>query len=393
MSYHYGVIGAGRQGIASAYDLATYGDASCITMMDRNEKAAHSASLRVNQLVGREIAEGIKLDVREHKAVVSALKRIDAFISAVPYYYNLELSKAAVKTKSHMTDMGGNEKVVDEQLALHDEALKAGVSIVPDCGMGPGMTGSLAAYGISLMDRAEEVYIWDGGLPQNPEPPWNFQLTFHVNGLTNEYYGEATFLREGQVVKLPTFTEYELIDFSPIGQLEAFVTAGGTSSAIKTYQGKLRTYQNKTLRYPGHFEQFRAFHLLGLFEEEPVLFKGKKIIPREFFHTLLEPKIEAGLDYRDMCLIRVVVRGIKDQKPAEFTAELVDRYDEKTGFTSMQRLTGWHTAIMLEMAVQGRAEKGVHGLETAVAPVEFMDEVKRRGFKISERFSPQPDKK
>jgi len=209
----------------------------------------------------------------------------------------------------------------------------------------------------------------------------------------NEYYGEATFLREGQVVKLPTFTEYELIDFPLVGQLEAFVTAGGTSSAIKTYQGKLRTYQNKTLRYPGHFEQFRAFHLLGLFEEEPVFFKGKTIIPREFFHALLEPKIEAGPDYKDMCLIRVIVRGIKDQKPAEFTAELIDRHDEKTDFTSMQRLTGWHTAIMLEMAAQGRAKKGVHGLETAVDPVEFMEEVKRRGFKISERFSPQPGKK
>jgi len=393
MSYHYGVIGAGRQGLAAAYDLAIHGDASSVTMMDSNEKTAQSASSRINRLVGRKIAQGIKLDVRKQKTVKSALEEIDGFVSAVPYYYNLELSKAAIKTKTHMTDMGGNEKVVAEQLALNDQALKAGVSIIPDCGMGPGMTGSLAAYGIGLMDKAEDVYIWDGGLPLNPKPPWNFQLTFHINGLTNEYYGEATFLREGRVVKLPTFSEYELIDFPPIGQLEAFVTAGGTSSAIKAYQGQLRTYQNKTLRYPGHFEQFRAYKLLGLFEEEPISFRGGKIVPRDFFHALLEPKIRPIPDYKDMCLIKVIVRGIKNKKPSEFTAELIDRFDEKTGFTSMQRLTGWHTAIMLEMATRGRAKKGVHGLEAAVSSVEFIAEVKKRGFHIKESFSSLQDNK
>lgn len=387
MSHHYAVIGAGRQGLAAAYDLALYGEASCVTLMDSNEKAAQSASVRINRLVGRQIAQGRKLDVREQKAVKAALEGIDGFISAVPYYYNFELSKAAIRTKAHMADMGGNEKVVAEQLALNDEALQAGVCIIPDCGMGPGMTGSLAAYGIGLMDKAEEAFIWDGGLPLNPKPPWNFQLTFHINGLTNEYHGEATFLREGRVVKVPTFSEYELIDFPPLGQLEAFVTAGGTSSAIKTYQGQLCTYQNKTLRYPGHLEQFRAYKLLGLFEEKPISFAGGKVVPRDFFHALLEPKILPDPDYKDICLIKVVVRGMKNKKPSEFTAQLIDRFDEKTGFTSMQRLTGWHAAIMLEMATQGRSKKGVHGLEVAVSPVEFIAEVKKRGLDIKERFS------
>lgn len=390
MGIHYAVIGAGRQGTASAYDLAIQGGASLITMADRDKKTALTSAERVNRLVGQEITEGQQMDIRNQKALHDFLKKTDAFISAVPYYFNLELTKAAIKTKTHMTDMGGNEKVVAEQLELSEEAIRAGISVVPDCGMGPGMIGSLAAYGISKMDKAQDVYIWDGGLPQDPKPPWNFQLTFHVNGLTNEYDGEATFLREGRVIKLPTFSEYELVEFPPLGKLEAFVSAGGTSTAIKTYENKLRTYQNKTLRYPGHFEQFRAYKLLGLFEEEKISFQGYQVVPRDFFHALLEPKIKASPEYRDICLIRVVVQGIKDGKPQEFLAELVDKHDEKTGFTSMERVTGWHTAIMLEMAVQGRAEKGVHGLEKAVDPLEFMVEVKKRGFKITERFMPCP---
>jgi lysine 6-dehydrogenase len=391
MSIHYTIIGAGRQGTSSAYDLAIHGKASRITMVDVDKKAATSAAKRINQLVGQKIAESLQVDIRNQKALQNLLEKTDAFISAVPYYFNLELTKAAIKTKTHLTDMGGNEKVVAEQLQFNEEALKAGISVIPDCGMGPGMTGSLAAYGINQMDEAQDVFIWDGGLPLNPQPPWNFQLTFHVNGLTNEYFGEATFLREGRVIKLPTFTEYELVDFPPLGQLEAFVTSGGTSTAIKAYQDKLRTYQNKTLRYPGHFEQFLGFKTLGLYELEPVSLQGRDIVPRNFFHALLEPKIKASPDYRDICLIRVIVQGIKDGKRQKFLAEIVDKYDEKTGFTSMERVTGWHASIMLEMAVQGRAAKGVHGLEKAVDPEEFMAKVKKRGFKLTERFLPWLD--
>jgi lysine 6-dehydrogenase len=394
MSIRYAIIGAGRQGTASAYELAVHGDASVITLFDRDEKVAVSAADQINRLTESRLARGRKIDVQDRDALEEVLEDTDAFVSAVPYYYNLELTQAAIMTKTHMTDMGGNEQVVRDQLGLNEEAIKAGISVIPDCGMGPGMTGSLAAYGLSLMDEAHDVYIWDGGLPQNPYPPWNFQLTFHINGLTNEYDGEATFIREGRVIKLPTFSEYELVDFPPFGNLEAFVTSGGTSSAVMTYKGKLKTYQNKTIRYPGHFEQFRAYKLLGLFDMEPLLLEGNEIIPRDVFHLLLEPKIIASEDYKDICLIRVIVRGLKEGKPHEFIGELVDKYDKKTGFSSMQRLTGWHTAIMLEMAVQGRARKGVHGLETAVAPAEFISEVKDRGIEIKENLLPvAPDKK
>jgi lysine 6-dehydrogenase len=388
MSIQYGVIGAGRQGTAAAYELAANGRASGVTLFDLNEEAALSAAARIDRLTGRRIASGRQLDVQDKEAVETALNKVDAVVSAVPYFYNLELTRAAIKTKTHLTDLGGNEEVVAAQFGLSADASGAGITIVPDCGMGPGMTGSLAAYGVSLMDEAQDVTIWDGGLPQRPDPPWNYELTFHVNGLTNEYFGEATFLRGGRLVKVPTFSEYELLDFPPFGRLEAFVTSGGTSTALRAYADKLRTYENKTLRYPGHYEQFRAFKLLGLFELEPVSIGVHRIIPRDFFHALLEPRIKAGEGFRDVCLIRVVVRGLNDGEPHEYSADLVDRYDERTGFTSMERVTGWHAAVMLELAAWGRAHKGVHGLETAVDPAEFMTEMKKRGFSIPERFSP-----
>ncbi len=387
MDNSYVVIGSGRQGTASAYDLATQANASEVILADINERVAKSAATRVNKLSGSKICRGLKLDVQNKKALKTILKDVDGCLSAVPYYYNLAITKAAITAKANMTDLGGNAQVVAEQLKLDKEAKKAGITIIPDCGMGPGMTGSLASYGISQMDEAQDVFIWDGGLPQKPEPPWNYKLTFHINGLTNEYDGQAVYLRQGRKVKVPCFTEYELVDFPPLGKLEAFVTSGGTSTAIRVYKGKLRTYQNKTLRYPGHFEQFKAYQLLGLFQLEPIKVGRQKVVPREVFHALIEPKIKASPGFKDICLIRVLVRGKKDGRLQQLKIEVVDKYDTKTHFTAMERLTGWHAAIMLEMAVRGMSKKGVLPLEKAVDPLRFLAEAKKRGFKIKEEWT------
>ena len=117
-----------------------------------------------------------------------------------------------------MCDFGGNTAVVRSQLARDAAARRAGVSIVPDCGMGPGLNVSLATYVMSLLDQPREVLIWDGGLPQRPEPPWNYAMTFNIGGLTNEYDGHAYFLRDGKVVEVPCFDGYEVLEFdAPIG--------------------------------------------------------------------------------------------------------------------------------------------------------------------------------
>ena len=387
MGTQYAVIGAGRQGTASAYDLAVHGNATRILMIDSRGEAAKTSASRINRLTGHKIAESLKLDVQNQRELDKCLQDIDGLISAVPFRFNLRLTESAIRTQTHMTDMGGNADVVSQQMKLHSKARSSGITVIPDCGMGPGMTGSLAAYGISKMDKALDVYIWDGGLPQKPESPWNFSLTFDINGLTNEYDGLATFLRDGRVVKIPCFSEYELIDFPPLGQLEAFVTSGGSTTAVKAFKGKLRTYQNKTLRYIGHSEQFKTFQRLGLFSEEPVFIQGKKVVPRDFFHALLEPKLNPPDNYKDICLIRILIRGLKNDTPHEFTIELVDKYDKMTDFTAMERLTGFHSAIIVQMSVRGLAKRGVVPLEKAVDPDDFISEALSRGFKITENWN------
>jgi lysine 6-dehydrogenase len=294
------------------------------------------------------------------------------------------VTKLAIAKKVQMTDFGGNTAVVRQQLALDAEAAGAGVTIVPDCGMGPGLNISLGTYVMSLIEDPEEVLIWDGGLPQDPQPPWNYASTFSLGGLTNEYDGDAFFLRDGKVMRVPCFSGYEVLEFpEPIGRLEAFVTSGGLSTSPWTFQGRLKRLENKTLRYPGHAAQFKAFSDLGLLGLDPIVVGSQTIVPREVLHALLAPRICRG-QVKDVCVMRVKGVGTTKGRRAEAVVELVDRYDEKTGFTAMQRLTGWHGSIMLIAAVSNMVRRGAVSVELALPGMTIANECRRRGLSVSE---------
>jgi lysine 6-dehydrogenase len=386
MSYTYIVLGAGRQSTAAAYDLARCGDANRITLTDIDGSRAESAARRVNELVGREVAQGRMLDVRDNQAVRKALSGHDVALSGVPYFFNLALTRAAIDAGVSFCDLGGNTEIVRQQHALDAEAKRAGVRIVPDCGMGPGMGNTLGAYAMGLLDKADHVYLYDGGIPQNPLPPWNYLASFNIEGLTNEYYGGITVLRGGELVHLPCFTELETVHFSSLGDLEAFVVAGGVSTAPWTFQGKLQTYELKILRYPGTFAQLKAFSDLGLFNLDPIEVDGKPIVPRHVFHTLFEPQVHADV-VKDICIIRARAVGLKDGKKAEAVVDVIDYYDEATGFSSMQRTTGWHLSIVAAMMARGETPIGAIPLEIAVPGDAFVREAQKRGFKVSKHVS------
>ncbi len=387
MSYKYAVIGSGRQGVATAYDMVKFGDASEVLLLDVNEETALSAAKRVNSLTGRNIARGMKADASDRNELIGLLNGVNCIMSGTPYYFNLNITEVAIAIGASMIDMGGNTGVVKNQLALSDKAMEKNISIVPDCGMGPGLNISLGMHAADLLDEPHEVLIWDGGLPQRPKAPWNYESTFNMNGLTNEYYGCATFLKNGELVDVPCFDGYEVLDFpEPVGKLEAFVTSGGLSTMPWTMKGKLKRLENKTLRYPGHREWFRGFSELGLFAEEPIEVKGTKMIPRDFYHTLLEPKIRKD-HIEDICIMRVKGIGLKDGKKAESLIELTDFYNNETGFRAMERLTGWHASIVAILAAKGEVKKGAVPVELAVSGRKIIDEFAKRDIYITEKVT------
>lgn len=381
MNKHYVVLGAGLQGVAAAYDFARFGDADRIVLVDARTEVAAAAADKLNILLTKKLAAHQTVDVSDKAAVVELLRGADVCLSAVPYYYNVKLTQAAISAGCHFCDLGGNTGIVFQQHELHDPAQKAGVTIAPDCGLAPGMANILAVYGMRQLKHPRRVRIRVGGLPQTPVPPLGYSLVFSIEGLTNEYFGKADILRNGKVTRVDTFTELEELEFpEPIGKCEAFMTAGGTSTCPWTFEGILDEYDEKTIRYPGHYEKMKAIHDLGLLDLQPVEIDGSKVIPRKLFHTVAAPRLTTN-DPRDVVLLRVSVEG----DDGAVVLELIDYYDEATGFTAMQRTTGFGAAIVGIMLAKGEFGPGSIRLEQGVDPDKYVEEMQKRRFNLQIR--------
>jgi lysine 6-dehydrogenase len=387
MPYTYAVLGAGRQGTAAAYDMARWGEAGRVILADQKLEVAQCAAGRINSLLGRPVVEPAQVDVTDAPAVERVLQGVDAFLSAVPYYYNLGITRAAIRAQASMCDLGGNTDIARQQHALDGEARAAGISVVPDCGQVPGVGSALCVHAMGLLDEAVDVYMWDGGIPQQPRLPFKYLLTFHVAGLTNEYAQPAIFLRNWKITEVEPLTELETVEFPPpIGTLEAFVAGGGTSTMPWTFQGRLRTLQNLTLRYPGHLAQLRAYYDLGLWDLQPIRVGEVEVVPRDVFHALFEPKVVFPED-KDLVIVRVRALGKKDGRDAEALVELIDYGDEDTGFTAMERTTGWTAAVVAEMMARGQTPRGAGGVETFVPAGPYVQELRRHELDVTEKVT------
>jgi lysine 6-dehydrogenase len=378
------VLGAGLQGSACAYDLLQTPDVSQVRLADLHFD--HLPDF-LKPLSGPRLLP-TPLDVRDREAVLALMRESDAVMSAIPYYFNLQLAECAVEAGVHFCDLGGNTEIVFQQKALAAKAAAKGVTIVPDCGVAPGMVNILAQYGISQLDRVESVRIYVGGLPQTPEPPLNYQIVYSLEGVLDYYTTLSWVVRDAKRAQVVALSERETVSFpAPVGDLEAFHTAGGLSTMAWRYEGKIPTMEYKTLRYPGHAEIMETIRALGLLDLEPVDVKGSKVVPRDLFVSVVGPKLTKPRG-KDVLALRVTVQGTKGGKPATRQFDLIDRYDEKHGISAMMRTTGYSLSITGQM--QARREVGPPGVWTPdeCMPAEkYIAELRKRGMDVKERIN------
>ncbi|MBI2567342.1 MAG: saccharopine dehydrogenase NADP-binding domain-containing protein [Candidatus Schekmanbacteria bacterium] len=391
--FRYAVLGAGRQGLAVAYDLMCQPDTAAVVLADASEAAVEAGLARLAELRTADTESGADVsgsvvDALAAESVRALLEPVDVAVSAVPYDLNAHLARVAVAAKTSFCDLGGNTDVVLAELAMDSEARAAGVSIVPDCGLAPGFAQSLAAYALHIFEqsagqRASWIRVYCGGLPRQPRGPLGYSLSFSLKGLINEYTGDAVVLRGGEVCKIPALSEVELVS-TGIGELEAFVTSGGTSTAPMTFAGRLDSYSYKTLRYPGHVAIIRALDYLGLFDlVERELPGVGRAVPRQVFAAIAEPHLDHG---RVDDIVILKVRCGSTAAP-EVEIELIDRHDEVTGLSAMERTTGFHAAIVAEMIARGEVAAGAQKLESDVPAAAIVAAFKQRGVWLSESFS------
>jgi lysine 6-dehydrogenase len=374
------VLGSGQMGKGLAYDLVKQESVEQIIVADIDTKCAEALAKEVGD---KAVAETV--DAKNRDQLVKVFSKVDAVVSAVSYTVNVLHTEVAIETGTHLCDLGGGWTVVQKQLELHDQAKDAGVTVVPDNGLAPGMANVLAREGIDYLDRVESVKIRVGGLQQEPRPPLNYSLIFSVEGLINEYIEPCVALRDGKITLEDPLIGFEEITFpEPFGKLEAFNTSGGTSTLPHTYEGKVKELDYKTIRYPGHGHKMWCIMKLGLMDSEEIGVDGKKVVPRKVLESLLEKNLPPS--GKDVTLLRVMIEGWKGTEARNIEYEVIDYFDDATGLTSMMRTTAFPASVTAMMMADGRiTERGVLTPERCIPPDLFIEELRARGIDIKHR--------
>ncbi len=390
----YLLLGAGLQGTAIAFDLLQQApDTTSLVVVDSRADALDHLATRFDDRRLR----CVQGDVSDGAFLAPLVAAADCMISAVNYWYNVDLAQAAVAGGAHFVDLGGNNDVVAQELNLDAAARAAGVSVVPDCGLAPGLANILGYWVASQLTTCETVRLRVGGLPQQPRPPLNYQLAFSVQGLINEYLEPALVIRDGKVRTVPSLTELETIAFPPpFGELEAFQTSGGTSTLPHTLEGRVQQLDYKTIRYRGHCDQLRTLHSLGLFGNDPVMVAGAEVKPRDVLAEMLTRTLPTSGD--DVVLILVEAEGTVaaggnlPPQPIRRSVRIIDRNDVRTRLSAMMRMTGFPAAIIAQMLARGDiAAPGARPQELIVPAERMLDELKRRGVQV-ESWQSEPRK-
>jgi len=373
------VIGAGMMGSAAAYDMARSANVESVTLADMDKGRVKAAVQRIRILTGSKKILGAQVDASRPSEAAKLMRGHTGVLSAVPYFFNLGLCRAAIDTGCHFADLGGNNTVVRQEYGLHSKALKNNVGVAPDCGLSPGMASILAGELMrEVGGKADSLKIYVGGLPEKPKPPFQYQLVFSVEGLINEYVEPAKILRDGKIQEIEPLTELEDFIIPGFQNLVAFHTSGGTSTLPETFKGKVGECFEKTLRYPGHFQLIRGLYDLGFFSSKKIKIGKTEITPRALTSRLFLDNF-SGND-PDVTIMR-----IEAYNRASITAfTVVDRYDRETQMTSMMRTTAWPASIVLQMICSNVISKrGGIFQELDVPGQLFIGEMQARGVQIA----------
>lgn len=362
------VLGAGIVGSAAVWDLRRRGHE--VSVADTDTDAVH-------QLATAYGATPIVVDAADSRELMELIAIHDVAVSAIPYRYGYAVASAALATNTHYLDFGGNPSVVAAQKRMNNDAVANDVMIVPDCGLAPGLANVLAEdlIGSATQDPIDSVQLRVGALPQDPKGALNYQLAFNAAGLINEYAEPCEVLVDGRHATVEPLGNLEEVDWPEWGPLEAFSTAGGTSTLCVVHEDRVRSLEYKTLRYPGHREVFRAFYEMGMFDETPRRIAGVDIAPRSVLLDRLNRTLPR--EEPDIVLVRVWM----DQGGTRTTLQLEDQ--THGAFSALARTTAFPATALADLIVKGRVMRpGVLSMNEAVKGSELLPELSTVGLGV-----------
>jgi saccharopine dehydrogenase-like NADP-dependent oxidoreductase len=320
------VLGGGAQGRVIAADLAR-------ALPDARIRVADVRAPRLPRLPN---LDWVEADLSSADTVARLLRESDMGVGALPSRLGLQAMKAAIEARRNLVDVSFT---AEDPLALDAAAHQAGVTIVPDCGLAPGLSNLLVGRALAEGPPPDRITILVGGVAQDASQPYGYVVTWSLDDLVEEYVRPARIVANGETTTVPVFSGLEELEVDGVGTMEAFYS-DGLRTLLDTVSG-VREMGEKTLRWPGHARAVRPLVAAGRLVEE------------------LREKCAAD---PPQDLVALVVRIERRGRTAEST--LVDRYDPLTGLSAMSRTTALTTAAMARLAAQGGlVEPGVRPLE------------------------------
>lgn len=370
-------IGCGHIGSVIARELAEALPSAEITISDSQRERAEEIASNIDM----DNVRCIELDVSDQRTVVKALTDFDLAVGLTPGRAGYGAVNAAIQAGVDMVDLS---YMSEDPFTLNEAALDAGVCVVPDCGVAPGLSNLLVGRAVSQLDEVHEIFVLVGGLPETPTPPMNYTVTWCVEDLIEEYVRDALIVKDGKPVTVKALDGLEDVEFPGVGRLEAFYT-DGVRTLHHTVKG-VRNMWEKTMRYPGHVEKIKAMRSLGFFSGTPVTVGDDHVVPRDLATVLLEQRLGVP-GIKDVVAMSVAVEGSANDVPTRYLYRLLDRYDERQGITAMARTTAYTASIIIQLLVQGAVkERGIAPPEAlGMNPAVFdavMTELEKKGIRI-----------
>jgi lysine 6-dehydrogenase len=381
------VLGSGLMGSEIALDLLTSDFTRSILVVDSDQRRLQAlkeraTSRRLNSPYLKKLNTRI-LDIsKDRKGLEKLLSSVDAAVGALPHRIAELAVLSAASVGIDFVDLIYSWRHTSTR-GLSRKAERNGVTIIPACGLAPGLTNIIARNAVSELGGADRVSIYVGGIPQQPDHLLSYRILFALESVLEEYTRDAVIVRNGRKVVAPALSEVEEVQFSqlPGKHFEAFLT-DGLSTLPDTL--KVRNMEEKTIRWQGHAERISFLRELGLLsqEESKVGEDGVIVSPRALIMTLLQDRLAMRQEDRDMTLMRVIVtRGGKG-----LSYEMVDFFDTSNSTTSMARTTCYPCSTVLQLLVTGRvSKKGFVPPEVAISGEnfkEFMGILGRKGLII-----------
>jgi lysine 6-dehydrogenase len=377
--------GLGLQGRAAIADLAASADVEEVICVD----TAPDGAARLGGLADLGRVRFVVPEGPTRTALAKVMRDVDAVIDLLPLPLMRDAVLAAIETRTPLVTTNYAKSIAD----LASTAEQAGVSIMTECGLDPGIDLVLYARAARQFDTITVIDSYCGGIPEPKArtEPLSYKVSWNLDMVLMSQNRASVLVEDGERVEVSAGEQHDNrfiheISVDGLGMLEAFPNGDAPRyAAMLDAAGGLQRTGRYSLRWPGWSAFWAPLKELGFLSEDPVPGLPASVSPREFLGRLLGPQLQYGADEKDLCVMRNVFRGIEGGRRKTVTSDLVIERNLKSGLFGMSLGVGYPASIVSQMLARREiAQPGLLNPMTHVPDGRFLDELARRDIHVSE---------